>query len=93
MGECMGGIIAATTDIAANEANPEIGLRMADAAFIKLRIFTLAVADVASLTEAKVILGVSADWTAGPSPFLYTGTVEDMLAEHGQEPRRLVHAF
>lgn len=36
---------------------------------------------------------MSADWTAGPTPFLQTGAVEEMLAEDCDEPGCVVHAF
>ena len=87
------GVIAATADIATNEADPEICLGVADSAFVqRSAIFSFSDGGV-ERTFGGVVLCVATNRAATTTPFLEAGTVKDVLAENGKKPRRFVHAL
>ena len=93
MAEGVSGVVSPTTYIAADEADPQISIRMADPAFVKAAILSQAGVIMYPFPMTKVVLSVAAYGTAGSTPFLKTGAVEDMLAEDSQEASRFVHAL
>ena len=93
MTEGVSGVVSPTAYIAADEADPQIGIRMADAAFVETAIVSQARVIMYPFPETEVVLGVAAYGTAGSTPLLKTGAVEDMLAEDSQEACGLVHAL
>lgn len=89
MGKGVRGVVSAAADIAADEAEPEIEVCVADCAFICyvcVCVFGEAGGAVAFVREA-------AYWTAAAGPFLETCTVEDVLTDDGQQTRCFVHTF
>jgi len=84
----VGGIVTAAANIAADETDPEINIGATDGAFVQTGFLVGAME-----TSAKVILGVPADRAPTASPFLETGTVEDVLTEYSEQSCRLVHSF
>ena len=87
------GVIAATADIATDEAYPEICLRMADSAFVqRSAIFSFSDGGV-ERTFDWVVLCVATNRAAATTPFLEAGTVKDVLAQNGKKPRRFIHAL
>lgn len=72
-------VVASATYVSADEADPEIQLRVADAALC--RFITAEGSALAILPE--VVLCVSAYGTAATFPFLETCAVEDVLADDG----------
>ena len=89
MRKSMRGVISATTDIAADEADPQVLVRAADGAFVQACGF----AKRCAFAWTVVILGVAADGASGAAPFLEARAVEDVLAEDGEEAGGFVHAF
>ena len=93
MAEGVSGIVSSTAYIATDEADPQIGIRAADAAFVETDLFSQACAVEYSFPKTEIILGVAAYGTAGSAPFLKTGAVEDMLAENCKQTRGFVHTL
>ena len=93
MAEGMSGIVSSAAHIATDEADPQIGIRAADAAFVETNLFFQACAVEHPFPKTEIILGVAAYGTAGSAPLLKTGAVEDMLAEDRKETRGFVHTF
>ena len=93
MAEGVSGVVSPTAYIAADEADPQVSIRMADAAFVETAVLSQTGVIMYPFPKTKVVLGVAAYGTAGSTPFLKTGAVEDMLAEDSQEACRLVHAL
>ena len=89
----MSGVVSPTAYIAADEADPQISVRVADPAFVEAAILSQARVMMYPFPKTKVVLGVAAYGTAGSTPFLKTGAVEDMLAEDSQKARGFVHAL
>ena len=91
MGKSVRGVVASAAHITAYQADPEIGCAGADGAggfcirgcFARARI---------GECEGRG-LRVATYWTAGASPFLQAGAVEDVLAEDGEKTGRFVHSF
>lgn len=93
MAEGVSRVVSPTAYIAADEADPQVGIRMADPAFIEAAIISQARVIMYPFPKTKVVLSVAAYGTAGSTPFLKTGAVEDMLAEDSQETCGFVHAL
>ena len=93
MAEGMSGVVSPTAYIAADEADPQISIGMADTAFVEAAILSQARVMMYPFPKTKVVLGVAAYGTAGSTPFLKTGAVEDMLAEDSQEACGFIHAL
>ena len=94
--ECVGGVVATTPGVAADEADPEIGLRMTDDTFVQgscCRRFLVGRKGPRGVIFRGRRLGVPAHWAAAASPFLEAGAVEDVLTEDGEEARGFIHAF
>lgn len=72
----VGGVVSATAHVAANQADPEIRVRPADAALVPRRLFPGQVHPF-----AEVILGISADRASAASPLLQTRAMKHMLAQ------------
>ena len=93
MAEGVGSIVSSAAYIATDEADPQIGIRAADAAFVEVDLFTQVCAVEYPFPKTEVILGVAAYRTAGSPPFLKTGAVENMLAEDRKETSGFVHTL
>ena len=93
MAEGVSGIVSSTAYIATDEADPQIGIRAADAAFIETNLFSQVCAVEHPFPKTEIILGVAAYGTAGSAPLLKTGAVEDMLAKDREETRGFVHTL
>jgi hypothetical protein len=84
----MGAIIPAAADIAADKADPQVDVGVADAAF------NVSVVERKTLARlAKVVLCVATYRAAATLPLLETGAVEDMLAYDGEETCGFVHSL
>ena len=64
MAEGVSGIVSPAANIAADEADPQISIRAADAAFIEAGVFSQACAAVIPFAETEFVLGVAAYGTA-----------------------------
>ena len=93
MAEGVSGVVSPTAYIAADEADPQISIRMADPAFVEAAILSQARVIMHPFPKTKVVLGVAAYGTAGSTPFLNTGAVENMLTEDSQEACGFVHTL
>ena len=93
MAKGVSGIISSTAYITADEADPQISIRAADATFVEASVFPQACAVLCPFSKTEVILGVAADGTARSTPLLKTGAVEDMLAEDCEETCRFIHTL
>lgn len=89
----MGGVVSAASDIAADEADPQIGVGVTDGTFTEAYVVCLTCAVVCSLTQTNIVLRVPTYGTARPSPFPKTGAVEDVLAKDCKETCRFVHTL
>ena len=89
----MSGVVSPTAYIAADEADPQISIRMADPAFVEAAVLSQARVIMYPFPKTKVVLGVAAYGTAGSTPLLKTGAMEDMLAEYSQEACGFVHSL
>ena len=80
MEEGMGSVVASAANVATNKTNPQVSIGAANVAFIKAGFCVGAVEAL-----PKVVLGIPAHRAPASSPLLETGTVEDVLAEYGQQ--------
>ena len=87
MAKGVSGIVSSTAYIATDEADPQIGIRATDAAFVKTNLVPGICAVECPFPKTQIILGVAAYGTARSAPLLKAGAVEDMLAEDCKEAR------
>lgn len=64
MAKGMSGIVSPAANIAADETDPQISIRAADAAFVEAGVFSQARAAIGSFSETEFVLGVTAYRTA-----------------------------
>ena len=91
----MGCIVAAATNRTADEADPEVGVGVADGAFVEasLAAFVGRMTVGSVVEEGKKGVCVSAYGAAGAFPFLETGAVEYVLAKNSEEASGFIHSL
>lgn len=60
MAEGVSGVVSPTTYISADETDPQISIRAADAAFIEAGVFSQARAVIYPFSKTEIVLGISA---------------------------------
>lgn len=64
MAKGVSGVVSPTAYISADEADPQIRIRAADAAFIEAGVFSQARAVICPFSKTEIVLGVAAHGTA-----------------------------
>lgn len=77
MKECVSGIVSTASNTATYQADPQVGVGAADAAFVQSRLFARH-----GVPLAETVLRIATHWATAASPLLQAGAMKDVLAEY-----------